>query len=120
MVSCAVCVFGFRFLSTTMAVFRIFLSNEFTVFPAVLWLCEGSSSRAKSVRPRDPFYSILLFLLEEYMDDKSSPLSSFVTAAICNQTMKSSRSYQSGLFLKYHAPGINFHLFHLFISPIPS
>ena len=54
------------------------------------------------------------------MDDKSSPLSSFVTAATCNQTMKSSRSYQSGLFLKYHAAEIKFHLFHLFISPIPS
>ena len=41
------------------------------------------------------------------MDDKPSPLSNFVTAATCNQTMKSSRSYQSGLFLKYHAAGIN-------------
>ena len=42
------------------------------------------------------------------MDDKPSLLSNFVTAANCNQTMKSSRSYQSErLFLKYHAAGIN-------------
>ena len=42
------------------------------------------------------------------MDDKPSPLSSFVTAATCNQAMKSSRSYQSErLFLKYHAARIN-------------
>ena len=56
-----------RFLSTMMAVFRIFLSHAFYGFCGFAKEAVTPSSRAKAVRSRDHLYSILTFLLEEWM-----------------------------------------------------
>ena len=57
-------VFGFQFLSTMMAVFRISLSNAFYGFSG--FAKEFTPySRAKIAFPRDHLYSVLPFLLEE-------------------------------------------------------
>ena len=57
-------VFGFRFLSTMMAVFRISLSNAFYGFSGFAKEVTPCS-RAKIAFPRDHLYSVLPFLLEE-------------------------------------------------------
>ena len=59
-------VFGFRFLSAVIAVFRIFLSNSFYSFSGFAKEVTPCS-RAKIVIPREHLYSILPFLLEEWM-----------------------------------------------------
>ena len=61
----------FRYLSTMMVVSRIFPSNAFYGFSGFAKEVTHCS-RAKIVIPRDHLYSILPFLLEEWMTSLSA------------------------------------------------
>ena len=67
--------FGFRFSSTMMTVFRIFLSSAFYGFSGFAKEVTPRSRAKTGVIPRDHMYSVLPFL-SKAMDDKPSLFSS--------------------------------------------
>ena len=101
--------FAGRFLQFSLQ-FSVFVINDggFSDFNVQCFYGFGDFAKeaAVALKCKGPLLWHTIFSFRG-MDDKPSLLSSPVTAANCNQTMKSSRSYQSErLFLKYHAAGI--------------